>query len=213
MKPLTAAGFAAETSVSRETLARLALYASLLRSWQQTINLVGPRTLEDIWRRHFLDSAQLVPLAPAGTRSWLDIGSGAGFPGLVLALIGAGHVHLVESDQRKAAFLRVVIHETQAPATVHAARVEALSTAAIPAGGVDAVTSRAVAEPAQVVSWGRRFAAPNAAFLLPVGRRYAAALTAARDSGKLAADLLPSRTDAAARILRLQGTGDSLPRL
>ena len=210
--PLTPAGFAAETGVSRETLARLAAFADLLRTWNRAINLVGRGTLADPWRRHFLDSAQIAPLAPPATRVWLDIGSGGGFPGLVLALIGAGHVHLVESDGRKAAFLREAVRATEAPATVHAARAEELPAAAVAAAGVDAVTARAVAGPARVAAWAARFAAPHTAFLLHLGRRTAAALTAVRESRKLDFDLIPSRTDPKAAILRSRGAlPDGLP--
>src|SRR5438128_9533633 len=97
--------FAALTGVSRETSARLEAYAALLAQWNQRINLVGRDTLRDVWRRHFLDSAQLLCYVPEGTRSLVDLGSGAGFPGLVLAILGMPGVELVESDARKCAFL------------------------------------------------------------------------------------------------------------
>ena len=125
-----AADFAAVFGVSRETLARLETYERLLRTWQKTINLVALSTLDEIWHRHFADSAQIVALAAAadpysGTLSavtlektphWVDLGSGAGFPGLVVAILladrGPASVTLVDSDQRKAAFLREVVRET-----------------------------------------------------------------------------------------------------
>src|SRR3954463_8587665 len=91
--------------VSRETMTTLDTYATLLRKWQKAINLVSSATLEDIWRRHFLDSAQLVPLLPEGDGPVVDLGSGAGFPGLVVALLSGRPTQLIESDQRKAAFL------------------------------------------------------------------------------------------------------------
>jgi 16S rRNA (guanine527-N7)-methyltransferase len=97
--------FAAATGVSRETIERLSAYAALLVKWQARINLVSASTLEDLWRRHMLDSAQLLPLLPEGTTSVIDLGSGAGFPGLVLAILGIPEVHLIESDQRKCVFL------------------------------------------------------------------------------------------------------------
>ena len=121
--------FAAACDVSRETLARLELYAELLGRWNRAINLVGKRTLDDLWRRHFLDSAQLLPLLPpldGRPRVLADLGSGAGFPGRVLAILGAVLVHLVESDLKKATFLREVARATGAPASVHAARIESL---------------------------------------------------------------------------------------
>ncbi len=83
----TAADFAATFDVSRETLHQLEIYERLLRQWQKAVNLVAPSTLDDVWHRHFADSAQLLPLAPPGTRTWVDLGSGAGFPGLVVAIL------------------------------------------------------------------------------------------------------------------------------
>ena len=103
MEPET---FAAQFDVSRETLTRLLAYQALLGRWQQRINLVGPATLDDFWARHAADSAQLLALA-CDQRIWLDLGSGGGFPGLIVAIMlteSGGHVHLVESDGRKAAF-------------------------------------------------------------------------------------------------------------
>src|SRR5579864_8505796 len=100
--PLGAGGFQKLSNVSRETLDRLVSYVELLTTWNARINLVGPRTLGDIWRRHVLDSAQLYPHIPQGTHLLIDLGSGAGFPGLVLSILGIPEVHLVEADARKA---------------------------------------------------------------------------------------------------------------
>lgn len=130
--------------VSRETFDRLETFVGLVRKWQRAENLVAPSTLLDIWRRHVADSAQLITLFPT-TRRWLDIGSGAGFPGMVLAIAGGAgtDVHLIESNQRKCAFLRLVARETRAPATVHQGRAEdLLSRWAEP---VDRIVSRATA--------------------------------------------------------------------
>ena len=110
--------FAAQFDVSRETLERLDRYASLLMKWQKSLNLVGAKTLEDMWTRHFADSAQILSCVPTAYR-WADLGSGAGFPGLVMALLLAktegASVDLVEVDQRKCAFLREVARATNAP--------------------------------------------------------------------------------------------------
>src|SRR5215470_7749459 len=103
--PLTPEAFAAATAVSRETLDGLRRYADLLVKWQRSINLVAADSLDDLWRRHMLDSAQLYRLLPPGDCRIIDLGSGAGFPGLVLAAMGARDVHLVESDSRKCVFL------------------------------------------------------------------------------------------------------------
>ena len=141
---MTPEEFGTRFKVSRETLASLSAYVALLEKWQPRINLVSSATLPDIWDRHILDSAQLLPhlpMVPAHQRCRiLDIGSGAGFPGLVLAILGAGDVQLVESDQRKAAFLQTVIRELGLSARVSNQRIETLS-----ACQPDVITARALA--------------------------------------------------------------------
>lgn len=128
--------------VSRETEERFILYEALLQKWQKAINLVGPTTMRDPWRRHFLDSAQIFPYLPLG--ECVDFGSGAGFPGLVLALLsqeqGGRNFTLIESDQRKAAFLAEIIRQTGAPARLIMGRIESA-----PAFKADAITARALA--------------------------------------------------------------------
>ena len=113
--------------VSRETGERLKAFVALLEKWQPAENLISAKTLPEIWRRHVADSAQLLPMFPE-TRTWLDMGTGAGFPGMVVAIFGverAGtEVLLIESNRRKCAFLRTAIRETGAPATVHEGRME-----------------------------------------------------------------------------------------
>ena len=133
-------------AVSRETEARLADYVDRLHRWQTIKNLVGPSTLQEVWTRHIADSAQLVALAPQARR-WVDLGSGGGFPGLVIALLLHGQpdvqVDLIESSERKCAFLREVVRATGAPARVHAGRIEAV--VGVLGEGVEVVTSRALA--------------------------------------------------------------------
>jgi 16S rRNA (guanine527-N7)-methyltransferase len=111
-------------NVSRETIDKFQLYLILLEKWQRRINLVSNSTLADAWQRHILDSGQLAAYYPPQTRQILDVGSGAGFPGLVLAIMGGVTVDLVESDQRKAVFLSTVIRELGLPAKVHNQRIE-----------------------------------------------------------------------------------------
>ena len=125
-RPLSREEFGDRLGVSRETLERLSIHLELLRRWQPAINLVGAATLADPWRRHFLDSAQLAAHVPSAARSCIDVGSGAGFPGMVLALLGVSGVHLIESDRRKAQFLREVARATGAAVAVHAERIERL---------------------------------------------------------------------------------------
>jgi len=162
--PLTPQGFAQATGVSRETLARLEAYAACLLDWQERMNLVGRSTLEDLWRRHMLDSAQLLRIVPAGCRSLIDLGSGAGFPGLVLSILGVPGVVLVESDQKKAAFLRAAAAAAGSDATVHAVRVEDMAPQVY-----DIVTARAVAPLDKLVPLAARFMGEGSVAVLPKG--------------------------------------------
>ena len=148
---MTPEEFATNFDVSRETLTSLSAYVALLKKWQSKINLVSPATIPDIWHRHILDSAQLVPhlpKVPDGERCQiLDVGSGAGFPGLVLCILGAGDVQLVESDRRKVAFLQTVIRELALSAGVINQRIERL-----PACQPDVITARALAPMPKLMS-------------------------------------------------------------
>lgn len=140
--------------VSRETLERLGRFVALLRDWQRIKNLVGPSALAEVWSRHVADSAQLLAVAP-GAKRWLDLGSGAGFPGIVVAVLLAetpgAHVDLVESNARKCAFLREAGRVLQLPVTVHSGRIEAVLDGW--SRPVDAISSRALAGMSQLVAW------------------------------------------------------------
>ena len=141
--------------VSRETEERFAVYAELLGRWQRIKNLVSPGTLAEVWTRHLADSAQIVPLMPEAVR-WADIGSGAGFPGLVVSIMIAGrpgaHVDLVEANARKCAFLREVARACGAPVTVHNGRIEdVLPTLK----SVDVLTARALAPLPDLLEMGK----------------------------------------------------------
>ncbi|HIC81382.1 MAG TPA: 16S rRNA (guanine(527)-N(7))-methyltransferase RsmG [Kiloniellaceae bacterium] len=205
---LAAADFQRMLDVSRETQDKFERYAALLTKWTAAINLISPRSLPDLWRRHFLDSAQLaahLPPAPEGrARVLLDLGSGGGFPGLVLALLGCGHVHLVESDQRKSVFLREVVRETGAEATVHTARIEAV--APFP---VDVVTCRAFAPLSKILALSEPFLAPGcgqegAVGLFLKGRTADLELTEACKTWRLRIERIESMTDPEGTILRLK---------
>jgi 16S rRNA (guanine527-N7)-methyltransferase len=204
--PRDAAEFQAATGVSRETLDRLETYADLLQQWNQRVNLVGRSTLPDLWTRHMLDSAQLVPLlppAPAGrTRVIVDLGSGAGFPGLVLAIMGAGHVHLIESIQKKAAFLHAAVRHTGAPATVHACRI-----ADAPAMRADVVTARALAPLVDLLPKAAQFCGSDSIALVHKGRSADRELTDARKAWNIRVTEHPSRTGPGGRILAIAGLG------
>lgn len=185
-----------------EARRRLDIYADLLLRWQRTINLVAPSTLPDLWTRHIGDSLQVQGAVPDAKR-WVDLGSGGGFPGLVTAILlaqtpGAG-VHLVESDKRKAAFLRTVIRETGIPATVHAERIETF----VPAHDdpVDAVSARALAPLPQLLGWSEKFIESGAIGVFPKGQAVYAELTGLDLDNRFAIESIPSRTDPSARLL------------
>ncbi|MDZ4841071.1 MAG: 16S rRNA (guanine(527)-N(7))-methyltransferase RsmG [Hyphomicrobium aestuarii] len=210
------AEFAAQFGVSRETLGRLEVYAAELVKWQKTINLVAPSTLPDVWHRHFADSAQLVALAPvAGSvtspnsdavvpLTWIDLGSGAGFPGLVAAIMlaptGRWRVTLVESDSRKAAFLRHVARTVGVPVDNLCERAERAATRANLAYA-SVISARALAPLTQLLAWALPFAGPETVLLLPKGRDAATELQDAEKIWQFEYYFVPSLTDAEARVV------------
>src|SRR5215475_10624561 len=196
------------TPVSRETLERLDRFVGLLLTWQQTTNLIAPSTVSDLWTRHIADSLQLLNLAP-NARIWVDLGAGGGFPGLVIACALAdrpgAHVHLIESNGKKAAFLREAQRLTAAPASVHAMRIgECVTTFDSP---VDAVTARAVVPLKSLFQLSFPLLGKSGAMaLFPKGQHAEFELKEACESPPvqawaMAATLVPSRTDPAGRIV------------
>ena len=196
---MDAAGFAQATGVSRETLGRLQRYAELLRAWNERVNLVGKGTLADLWRRHMLDSAQLFPLVPEGARVLVDLGSGAGFPGLVLAAMGVPVVHLIEADSRKCAFQREAARAMGIAATVHNTRIEAA-----PLIEADIVTARALATLDQLLDVASRFTNERTICVFPKGRTAQDELTHARKRWTIDASLVPSRSDPEGSVLLIR---------
>lgn len=198
--------------VSRETAERLDTYVELLNHWQTIKNLVGPSTLEHVWSRHILDSAQLVPFVGVA-RSIADLGSGAGFPGLVLAILLAHRsevvVHLVESNSRKAAFLREAAARTGIRARVHAKRIEAF--VADPPGPVDLVTARALASLPDLLSLSEGLLKTGARALFLKGQDVEAELTMTTKSWRIDVELIPSVTDPRGRIVRLESAERLVP--
>lgn len=190
--------FQTALNVSRETLDRVRVHIDILRQWQEKINLVGRGTLDDIWLRHVFDSAQLLPLLPPGATRLVDLGSGAGFPGLVLAILGVPDVHLIESDQRKAAFLREAARLTQTKITIHNARIERVAPFA-----VDVVTSRALASLEKLIEYSEPFLKLGGVCLFPKGKNWQDELTAAEKKWKMHLETLPSRSDPDGIILRI----------
>jgi 16S rRNA (guanine527-N7)-methyltransferase len=193
------------TPVSRETAARLDRFVDLLLRWQRTTQLIAASTVPKLWTRHVADSLQLVDLAPKA-RLWTDMGSGAGFPGLVIACALADQpgalVHLIESSNKKAAFLREAVAATGVPARVHAIRMEKFVESG--EGAVEVVTARAVSPLDLLVGECFPLLQAGAMGLFPKGQDVGAELTKATKSWKIAADLVPSRTDARARIVVVQ---------
>ncbi|HKW53906.1 MAG TPA: 16S rRNA (guanine(527)-N(7))-methyltransferase RsmG [Stellaceae bacterium] len=186
-------------NVSRETLDRLIVYADLLTAWNARINLVGRNTLGDVWRRHILDSAQLYPHIPQGTRLLIDLGSGAGLPGLILSILGMPEVHLIESDMRKAVFLREAARVTGASASVHALRIDRVKPLM-----AEVVTARALAPVAELLEISERFRTPDTVCLFLKGENVQEELTMAAKQWKMTTHQSPSLSDPSGCILRLE---------
>jgi 16S rRNA (guanine527-N7)-methyltransferase len=188
--------------VSRETEDRLALYADLLARWRKVTNLISEASFAELWTRHIADSAQYLALAPLAKR-WVDLGSGAGFPGMVLAIQLAdtpgGLVHLIESDQRKCAFLREVARATGAATQIHAARIESIAPETLMP--VDAVSARAFAPLPIVLDFAKVWLARGAVGVFPRGKTTAAQLREYPGSTDFRFDTVPSKIDARASIL------------
>jgi len=177
---------------------RLQIYAAALRHWNGRINLVSRADAADLWHRHIADCAQLAALLPDVPGDIVDLGSGAGLPGLVLAIVADRHVRLVESDQRKAAFLREAARLTGASVTVHAVRAQALQ---VPPAAV--VTARALAPLPALLPLAHRLLRPDGYGLFPKGRAAEDELTAAANGWHMRVERFASQTDAAATILRI----------
>lgn len=177
----------------------VAAVVALLERWQRRINLVARGSLADVWRRHVLDSAQLVPHLPEAPATIVDLGSGAGFPGLVVALVAGREVHLVESDGRKCAFLREAARLSGAPVIVHNQRVEAL-------GGVtaEAVLARGCAPLPKLLALAQPVLGEHGIGLFLKGRQVGAELTEARKAWMMRPTLLPSRSDPSGTILKVE---------
>lgn len=192
------------TPVSRETEARLDRFVELLQAWQAKTNLVAPSTLLNLWTRHISDSLQLLSLAPSA-KVWVDLGSGGGFPGVVLACALAetqgAMVHLVERIAKKAAFLREAIRVTGAPGTVHLADIG--DTVERFAGSVDCVTARAVAPLHQLISFAEPLVRRGAKALFLKGQDVEDELTEATKYWKIESKLHSSRTGGHGWIVEL----------
>jgi 16S rRNA (guanine527-N7)-methyltransferase len=182
------------------TRGRLDHFAALLLRWNTTLNLIAPRDAAVLWQRHIADSLQLIPLIPPGISRAIDLGSGGGFPGLVLSIATGVAFDLIESDRRKAAFLRTAIAETGADAKVHASRIEAADVA--PAA---LVTARALAPLVRLLPLATRFLAAEGIGLFLKGARADEELTEASRHWTMTVDRRPSQTSDDGVILIVSG--------
>lgn len=191
-------------NVSRETLQSLRTFCDLVRRWNPAINLVAKSTVADMWNRHLLDSAQIFKFMPMTATSWLDLGSGAGFPGLVVAILATEHqpelrVTLVESDRRKSVFLNEVIRTLNLPAKVLTQRIDDVAPQA-----ADVVSARALSSLSSLCGHAHRHLADGGIALFPKGVQAQAEIDDARAHWWFGVDSHPSSTDAEATILVLK---------
>lgn len=204
LPPLQPQSLLSHPGMTPEVIDRLQIYLDLLREWRERINLVGRSTLADPWRRHILDSAQIFPLLPPGTETIFDVGSGAGFPGLVLALMADDvtkpYVKLIESDARKCGFLRRVIAATGARASVLNMRAEQMRPHPAPV-----VTARAVAPLARLLEFSRPLLGKRTVCLFLKGAKVEDELTDAMRTWHMHVTRIASVSGPAGSVLKLQG--------
>ncbi len=191
--------------VSRETMERLEVYAALLEKWNPRINLVAKSTIPEIWSRHIADSAQMYRLSSHPVGLWADLGSGGGFPGLVIAIMAQEKgspdaVTLVESDTRKATFLRQVIRETGISAQVQAKRIEQIGPL-----NADVLSARALADLSTLCSFATLHLSPSGTALFPKGATWEKEVEEARKAWRFDLEIVRSETDPAAVVLKLKG--------
>jgi 16S rRNA (guanine527-N7)-methyltransferase len=199
-----AASFAAAANAGPQAIADLERYRSYLVEWNEKMNLVGPATLDIYWSRHAWDSAQILPLAPDAL-TWADLGTGAGLPGIVLAILGKDrpgfHVHLVDSLTKRCRFLTEVVNGLELPATVHNSRAEDLSLT------VDIVTARACAPLSRLMGYAQPYFKRGATALFLKGQDVASELEDAAKTWDFEADVSPSLSDPRGQIVRVRRLG------
>ena len=189
-----------ELNVSRETLDKLQAYGDLLVKWQAKINLVSNTTIDDLWNRHLLDSAQIYPLIPTGTKTLVDIGCGAGFPGLVLAIMGVPDVHMVDSDSRKMSFVREAARITETPVTIHNCRIDDIGETEF----ADVVTSRALATLEKLLGFSKALRKPDGTCIFLKGRKTEEELKEAQKRWDFDYQSQGSLTDKEGRVLIIE---------
>ncbi len=196
--------FLAGRAVSRETMERLEIYEALLRKWNPAINLVSRSTLDRLWDRHFVDSAQIFDLHSAECGLWADLGAGGGFPGLVVAILAAERkpdlsVTLIESDQRKAAFLSAVARAVGVEVSILPQRIEAT-----PGLGAEILSARALAPLAKLLEYAAPHLRPGGQALFPKGAAHAEEVSQALESWRFSYEVTKSMTDESAVILSIR---------
>ncbi len=196
---MTESEFLDITGVSRETLDKLRTYVVLLNKWQKAINLVSKSTLPHVWERHILDSYQILTHVRATSGTWIDFGSGAGFPALVVAMVSDFDIHVVESDQRKCLFMREVSRETSTPITVHNQRIEKID--AFPA---EVISARALAPVEKLLEYAEPFSHPKTEFCFLKGQDVDAELTKAAKCWNMSVNKHQSLTSKDGCILTLE---------
>ena len=196
--------FASATGASSAEMGDLESFRALLGEWNTRMNLVGPSGLTQFWLRHAYDSAQLLHVEHS-VRSWADVGAGAGFPGVVLAILskrrGDARVHLIEATGKRIRFLETVCNALALPAMVHHGRAEALA----PPADIEVVTARACAPLTRLLGYTESFFQAGARGVFLKGREVEAEVSEAQRSWKFRAELLPSHSDPSGRILRIEG--------
>lgn len=185
-------------TVSRETFDRLKIYHDLLLKWQSKINLVSNNSIGDSWTRHFLDSLQLTKFLPPSDSIIIDVGSGSGFPGMVLSIVGIKNIHLVDSDAKKISFLQEVKRLTGAGAVIRHGRIENLEFK-----NCGVVMARAVSGLSTLLEQCSRFVSHETICLFPKGKNYAMEIEDAKREWRFDCDVLSSVTDESAAILRI----------
>jgi len=191
--------FLAATNVSRETMDRLERYAALLRKWNKAINLVAPSTLQSLWARHFLDSAQILELAPKDTKTWVDLGSGAGFPGMVIACMDANiSMVCIESDKRKAVFLQTLARELELNVQVIPKRIEQADQC-----DADVVSARALAPVSKLLEYTERHLKEGGTAIFLKGAGHLDEIEQARAKWSFDITIEPSNTEKGGAVLIL----------
>jgi 16S rRNA (guanine527-N7)-methyltransferase len=193
--------FQEATGVSMETLHRLQAYADLLEKWQKTINLVGSKTIFNLWNRHMLDSAQLLPLLPRPECTIIDFGSGAGFPGLVLAIMGCPRVIMVESDRRKCAFLAEAVRKTDAASSVNLQNCRIEES---PSGQVDVVIARGLAPLEKLLALAEPFLRKDSMCLFLKGKKADEELTKTEKNWMMKVTKIQSKSDPSGTVVKLE---------